>query len=89
MKILIILIFSFFGLVLQADPNLPMKPGGGSTFFDPTNPDCKPCQEILKTRQSFYRDMAGTNSPKSLGRFNPDQPKKSGLNPASGVKTDK
>lgn len=83
MKILILTVCLFFGITALAldisrnsseDPNLRKSFDGAATFLDPTNHDCKPCLELLKTRQSFSRDMAKTHSRPSLGIFNPNQP---------------
>jgi hypothetical protein len=83
MKILILTVCFLLGLTALAqqnsrnsseDPNLKRGFDGASTFLDPTNPDCKRCLEILKSRQNFSRDMARTHSRPSLGIFNPNQP---------------
>lgn len=98
MRNLIFIICMLLGLVSFAeqgssaseDPNLRRNFDGASTFLDPTNVDCKPCQELLKSRQNFSRDMAGTYSPQSLGRINPNQPNATpGVIRGGAVKTGK
>lgn len=97
MKTVILTLCMLFGLVAFAeqgsssseDPNLRRSFDGASTFLDPTNIDCKPCQELLKSRQNFSRDVSGSYSPQSLGRVGPNQPKRPGVNNGSGVNTGK
>ena len=97
MKTLILTLCMLFGLVALAetgtssaseDPNLRRGFDGASTFLDPTNVDCKPCMELLKSRQNLSRDVSGSYSPQSLGRVTPNQPNvKPGLIRNPGVKT--
>lgn len=56
------------------DPNLKRSFDGASTFLDPTNVECKPCMELLKSRQNLSRDISGSFSPQSLGRVTPNSP---------------